>query len=83
MESVQTFEEYLISKKIDSGKFKSGESQLYDDLSVIFDQIHPKSFTQQKLFLINPLRIKYLLSEEAVTPTSSKPKVAFKPKIRK
>lgn len=83
MDSAQTFEEYLISKKIDGAKFKSDDVQLYADLKTIFDQMHPKSFTHQKLFLINPLRIKYLLSDSETTVILSKPKATFKPKIRK
>jgi len=83
MDSVQTFEEYLVSKKIDGTKFKSIDNQLYVELKTIFDQMHPKSFTQQKLFLINPLRIKYLLSEQNSAQSLNKSKAAFKPKIRK
>lgn len=83
MESDQTFEDYLISKKIDGDKFKNGDGKLYTDLKAIFDQMHPKSFTQQKLFLINPLRGKYLLSGDVGTSSTEKTKVAFKPKTRK
>ncbi len=82
MESVQSFEEYLISKKIDNAKFKSAESDQYMALEKLFDQMNPKSFTQQKLFLINPLRLRFLLKDDpSVVPP--KPKATFKPKIPK
>ncbi|UXP34165.1 hypothetical protein N6H18_06765 [Reichenbachiella agarivorans] len=77
-----SFEAYLISKKIDSSKFKLAENTLFLELKSDFDQMHPDSFTHQKLFLINPLRRKYLLAEEIVK-TTPKPKSVFKPKIQK
>ena len=83
MESTQTFEAYLSNKKINPNKFKSNEPLLFDDLKEIFDQMHPKSFTQQKLFLINPLRLKYILEEDKEAPTPSKSKTTFKPRVGK
>ncbi|RJE71851.1 hypothetical protein [Reichenbachiella sp. MSK19-1] len=82
MENDQSFEAYLISKKIDSSKFKLEEKSLYDALQSDFDQMNANSFTQQKLFLINPLRRKYLLDTTAA-PSVAKPKTVFKPKIQK
>lgn len=81
------FDEYLSSKKINASKFKTGDRDLYDKLKLLFDQVHPNSFTQQKLFLINRTRRKYLLEskeEEKPIPISYKqrPKiVSKKPKI--
>ena len=80
------FEEYLISKKIDPDKLKSGDEALYKNFNRMFDEIHPDSFTQQKLFLINNLRRKYLLieKEEVIDkpkPQKMKPKMA--PRINK
>ncbi len=75
------FNAYLISKKIDPGKFKNTESEAYQKLASVFEHTHPDSFTAQKLFLINPIRRKYLL-EEQNAGTSSKLKTKFKPKIR-
>jgi hypothetical protein len=59
-----SFEEYLLSKKIDSTAFKSGELSLWQNWQVEFEQVHPHSFTAQKLYLINPLRRKYPLATD-------------------
>lgn len=80
MESTITFKEYLSEKKIDSDKFYAAERDLFDSLEHIFMQMHPESFTAQKLFLINPLRRKYLLSQEPETD-ATQPKTSAKPKI--
>src|SRR6187399_641142 len=58
-----TFEDYLISKKIDAPTFQQAEPQLFKSWKIEFEQIHPNSFTVQKLYLINPIRRKYLLKE--------------------
>ncbi|WP_420316689.1 hypothetical protein [Ekhidna sp.] len=75
------FDEYLKEKKIDPKKFKSGEPEQYADFERIFDLIHPNSFTQQKLFLINNIRRNYILDEqqEVKKPTAAKP---MRPKIK-
>jgi hypothetical protein len=57
------FEEYLISKKIDSAAFLGAEPERWKTWRDEFEQMHPNSFTAQKLYLINPLRRKYLLKE--------------------
>lgn len=83
------FDEYLHTKKIDAAGFKKEESEEYERLQVIFDQVHPDSFTSQKLYLINPLRRKYKWEEKKMettsaesTPQPSKPRPKFnKPKI--
>ena len=74
------FEEYLHSKKIDSAAFKEEEEGNFLELEKLFDQIHPDSFTAQKLYLINPLRRKYTWKEKV---ESVKPKPMMKPKIAK
>lgn len=56
-----TFDEYLVSKKIDAEKFRNAETQRYDEWNEIFSKMHPESFTAQKKFLINPIRRKYHL----------------------
>jgi hypothetical protein len=61
-----TFEEYLITKKIDHMPFQQAEPMLYESWKAEFEQVHPNSFTAQKLYLINPLRRKYLLKQEEV-----------------
>jgi hypothetical protein len=58
------FEEYLTSKKIDSAAFKSAEESLWLAWKEEFEQLHPNSFTLQKLNLINPIRRKYQLKIE-------------------
>ena len=63
MDTDQTFEFYLSSKRISFDDFKSAEPLLYAEWKKIFEQIHPDSFTAQKKFLINPIRRKYPLKE--------------------
>jgi hypothetical protein len=57
------FEEYLIDKKINSVAFKKGDAEMWNDFKNQFEQMHPKNFTAQKLFLINGIRRKYTLME--------------------
>jgi hypothetical protein len=81
------FEEFLISKKIDSPAFKQDQPKVWEQWRQEFDQLHPNSFAAQKLFLINNLRRKYLLKEllEAAQPVVAanvtRPKPVIKPKI--
>lgn len=82
------FEAYLASKKIDSAAFQRAEPVLWGQWQIQFEQMHPNSFTVQKLNLINPIRRKYQLKEEVVkaepkapvvkTPTADQP-LAEKP----
>jgi len=74
------FKEYLESKKIDPKEFALKERDLFMELKSVFDQVHPDSFTAQKLFLINPIRRKYPFVEEV--KTASAPKTKLKPKIK-
>jgi hypothetical protein len=67
------FEEYLISKKIDSKAFAEAEPQLWNAWKMEFEQMHVNSFTVQKLNLINPIRRKYTLPLQEV---SDKPSTA-------
>jgi hypothetical protein len=60
-------ETYLISKKIDSSAFQQAEPDLWKAWSYEFEQMHPNSFTLQKLNLINPIRRKYPLKIVPVT----------------
>jgi hypothetical protein len=53
------FEEYLLSKKIDSHAFRAAEESLWESWRKEFEEISPAAFTAQKLFLINPIRRKY------------------------
>jgi hypothetical protein len=56
------FEQFLEQKNIDSEKFLWSDPEHFQELKVIFNQIHPESFTAQKKFLINKLRRKYQLT---------------------
>jgi len=56
------FEAYLASKRIDSDAFRNAEPELWESWKRDFDQMHPNSFTVQKLNLINPVRRKYRLT---------------------
>jgi hypothetical protein len=81
-----TWEEYCIKKKIDSPAFKKSEPDKWEELRNIFEQIHPNSFTEQKKFLINGIRRKYHLTEEAPkedVPKSVKPVIKITPRIKK
>jgi len=81
------FDEYLKQKKIDPEKFKKGNQDLYLEFSGLFEKVHPNSFTQQKLFLINKIRRDFQLMETEKenpkpSPTKMKPKILpKKPKI--
>ena len=59
------FEEYLPGKKIDSSAFRAAEEQLWAGWKTEFEQMHPNSFTVQKLNLINPIRRKYPLKSDS------------------
>lgn len=77
---------YLISKRIDPDQFKSEEKEQYLLFNRTFSQMHPDSFTAQKLFLINKLRRKYKLEKEPDKPVVSQPqkvKPKIVPKVRK
>ncbi|GCC53591.1 hypothetical protein SanaruYs_38360 [Chryseotalea sanaruensis] len=87
-----TFEEYLSGKKIDAMAFEQAEKELVNEWRQGFDQMHPKSFTAQKLFLINGIRRRFPLKIEQVnqeladakpttTATPAKPKPIMRPKI--
>jgi hypothetical protein len=58
-----TFEEYCIKKKIDSVAFLAQEPSRWQQWKEEFEQMHPNSFTEQKKFLINETRRKYLLQD--------------------
>lgn len=78
-----TFEEYLSTKKIDSSAFKSAEPILWEKFRELMEQMHPKSFTMQKLNLINGIRRKYPLQNvdesKVIKPKAKRP--IIRPKI--
>lgn len=75
-----TWKEYLISKKIDPNQFKSGNNRLFRELDLLFSQLHPDSFTAQKLYLINRIRRMYTL-ERVPKETNADAAKKVKPKI--
>lgn len=87
------FEEYLRSKKIDAVAFQQAEPKTFETWRSEFAEMHPNSFTIQKLNLINPVRRKYRLSESAgpeqilpeakgpSKPGTARPIIKPKPKI--
>lgn len=87
-----TFEEYLAGKKIDSKAFALGEKAQWEAWRAEFAEMHPNSFTSQKLFLINKIRRRFPLPEAVVAESSAeaakpqtaspaKPKPVMRPKI--
>ena len=87
------FEAYLQSKKIDSKMFLAAEPAVWSAWKTEFEQMHPNSFTVQKLNLINPIRRKYSLPLQteqsgksetpevaATTPAAKPAKPMIKPK---
>jgi len=75
------FESYLIKKKIDPKAFAKGQPDRFEEFRQLFGQVHPDSFTAQKLFLINSTRRAYLLKEE--TEIKVVKKAMMRPKIAK
>lgn len=76
-----TFATFLKSKKIDPKKFYQSNKAMFEEWKAEFDQMHPNSFIQQKLFLINKVRREnaLVLTEE----TEVKKKPSMRPKIAK
>src|SRR5688572_3719446 len=74
------FEEYLISKKIDSVAFQRAQPKLWNEWFMEFEQMHPNSFTVQKLNLINPIRRQYPLKLVPEKPPTSTEEVKTEPK---
>ena len=78
------FKSYLVKKKIDPEAFAQGQPEHYREFEYLFGQVHPESFTAQKLFLINRIRRAYPLKEDfwekptekrPIRPKAAKPKV--------
>jgi hypothetical protein len=75
-----TFEAYLVSKKIDSNAFRSAEPDLWRTWKEEFEEMHPNSFTVQKLNLINPIRRKYHLAITEEEKKAAEPSPTAQPK---
>ncbi|MEP4533854.1 MAG: hypothetical protein ABJ004_12275 [Cyclobacteriaceae bacterium] len=74
------FQTYLTDKKIDADKFEKDDPKIYAEYETQFMQLHPNSFTAQKLFMINKIRRNYTLDEKPETEIATK-KPAAKPKM--
>lgn len=59
------FEEYLTKKNINTETFLWSDPAYFKELKILFNEMHPDSFTAQKKFLLNKLRRQYPVS----TPT--------------
>jgi len=59
-----TFDEYLISKKIDRNQFQNSDSELFHSWENTFNQLHPLSFTEQNKFIVNKIRRKNPIKED-------------------
>jgi hypothetical protein len=59
-----SFEDYLRNKKIDSANLKQAKPQLWLEWKLLYEQLNPTTFTDQKLYLINPLRREFPLKAE-------------------
>lgn len=79
---MEDFETYLAAKKIDSKAFREGDPEKWQEFKALFEQVHPTSFTAQKLFLINSIRRSYPLKAADQPEESAKPKVRPKPKFK-
>lgn len=82
------FEEYLVSKRIDSLAFKTAEPNVWNEWSGLFEEMSVASFTARKLYLINSIRRKYLLkvtegapAPKVSIPAAPRPVIKPKPKI--
>ena len=76
-----TFEEYCRKKKIDPDLFLQSDPDRFREWKHIFEQVHPDSFTEQKKFLINPIRKKYLLVATEIE-TKNAEEIKTKPVVK-
>jgi len=79
-----SFPDFLVSKKIDAARFAAAEPDVFKEWADLFEQMHPNSFTLQKLNLINAVRRKYWLGlDPPGTPSGDTPNrpALVKPKI--
>lgn len=78
------WEAYLEQKKIDAAAYQKRDPQQYEEFKELFYQMHPNSFTAQKLFLINTVRrlnpLQSTAPEKTAVKKGSKP--VFRPKTK-
>jgi hypothetical protein len=75
------FEEYLNQKKINSVTFSQADPNRFGEFKNLFEQMHPNSFTSQKLFLINEIRRKFPIGTHQKEDAAPVKKVRPKPKM--
>ncbi|MEQ9300823.1 MAG: hypothetical protein RIF33_19780 [Cyclobacteriaceae bacterium] len=75
------FEEYLNQKKIDGRAFSKADPNRFGEFKFLFDQMHPNSFTAQKLFLINEIRRKFPVGKETIEDAAPAKKARPRPKM--
>ena len=75
------FEEYLKLKKINGAEFSQNDPVRYKEFKTVFEQMHPNSFTAQKLFLINEIRRKFPIGHVANELHESQPTRRARPKM--
>lgn len=63
------WDDYLGGKKIDAAAYRQAEPAQYRAFRELFCQMHPNSFTAQKLFLINGIRRAYPLERRETGTT--------------
>lgn len=78
----EEFATYLRKKRIDAEMFSREEKDMAAAWENLFLQVHPDSFTAQKLFIINGIRRRYPLAEEPETKAAA-PKKKIAPKIKR
>jgi len=76
-----SFKDYLQSKKIDPKGFALNQPDQFRAFKLLFDQMHPESFTAQKLFLINKLRRQYPFTETESVKTDMPEGKMMRPKL--
>jgi hypothetical protein len=83
---MEEFIEFLKKKKIDPERFRAAEPARFEEFQTLFAQVHPNSFTAQKLYLINQVRRQYHLAAGRDDPPtqlgSDQPPPAAKPAKR-
>ena len=83
MSDLPQFDNYLASKMIDPEAFKKAEPDVWAAWESEFEQMHPVSFSLQKLNLLTVVRRKYLLRmrTDGVSETTSpaSPQAPVKP----
>ena len=79
------FKTFLQKKKIDPKAFAQQQQEEYVRWKKLYDQVHPNSFTAQKLFLINQVRREFPFKEEQEQPKkkTAMPKPKMTPPKRK